>query len=40
MGVGGTIVVLILSLVFGRNFVNGTSPDQPAPQQSASGDVA
>jgi uncharacterized protein len=41
MGIGGTIVVLVLSLLFGRNFVGGSGgTDQATPQQSAPGQVA
>jgi predicted metalloprotease len=41
MGIGGTVVLLVLSLIFGRDFVGGSS-DQgyDATQQTASGDVA
>jgi predicted metalloprotease len=39
MGIGGTIVLLVLSLIFGRDFVGGGSSD-PANPQSASGEVA
>jgi len=39
MGIGGTIVLLVLSLIFGRDFVGGGSSDQTNPQSSA-GEVA
>jgi len=38
MGVGGTIVLIVLSLIFGRNFVGGG--DDTAPNASAPGEVA
>jgi predicted metalloprotease len=38
MGIGGTIVLLVLSLIFGRDFVGGSS--DPAAPQSAGGEVA
>jgi hypothetical protein len=41
MGIGGTIVLIVLSLLFGHNFVGGGGGDTGAgPQQTASGDVA
>ena len=41
MGIGGTIVLIVLSLLFGHNFVGGGGSDTGAgPQQTASGDVA
>ena len=41
MGIGGTLVVLVLSLLFGRDFVGGSGgPDQGGAQQSAPGQVA
>jgi len=39
MGIGGTIVLIVLSLIFGRDFVGGSGTDQGT-QQTASGDVA
>src|SRR6478609_513441 len=39
MGIGGTIVLLVLSLIFGRDFVGGSSGDTQSPQSSA-GEVA
>jgi predicted metalloprotease len=39
MGIGGTVVLLVLSLIFGRDFVGGGSSD-PAMQQTSAGDVA
>jgi predicted metalloprotease len=38
MGIGGSIVLLVLSLIFGRDFIG--SSDEPAPSPSASGEVA
>ncbi len=38
MGIGGTVVLLILSLVFGRDFISG-SGGEVAPSQSAGGEV-
>jgi predicted metalloprotease len=41
MGIGGTIVVLVLSLLFSRDFVGGSNgTDQGTAQQSAPGQVA
>src|SRR4051812_16570364 len=40
MGIGGTIVVLVLSLIFGRDFVSGGGGGAQDPQQTANGDVA
>lgn len=42
MGIGGTVVLLVLSLIFGRNLVGGSGADQGAYQgtQTANGDVA
>jgi predicted metalloprotease len=40
MGIGGTLVLLVLSLIFGRDFVGGGSDTQQPPQQTANGDVA
>ena len=37
MGIGGTIVLVVLSLIFGRNFVGGS--DQTAPTDNAPGEV-
>ena len=39
MGIGGTIVLLVLSLIFGRDFIGGGSGDSANPQSSA-GEVA
>jgi predicted metalloprotease len=39
MGIGGTIVLLVLSLIFGRDFVGGGSNEQASPQ-SAPGEIA
>ena len=38
MGIGGAVVLLVLSLIFGRDFIGGS--DQSAAPQSASGDVS
>jgi hypothetical protein len=41
MGIGGTVLVLILSLVFGRNFMGGSAdPGPQGAQQTANGEVA
>jgi predicted metalloprotease len=40
MGIGGTILVLVLSLIFGKDFVGGGGGTDAGPQQTASGDVA
>jgi len=42
MGIGGTVVVLILSLIFGRNFMGGSSEPQgyQGVQDTANGEVA
>lgn len=39
MGIGGTVVVLVLSLIFGRNFFSGGGTDQ-AGLQTSNGEVA
>src|SRR3954471_15741315 len=39
MGIGGTLVLLVLSLIFGRDFVGGGSGDSAAPQTQG-GEVA
>jgi len=38
MGIGGTVVLLVLSLIFGRDFISGSS--EQAPSSSAGGEVA
>src|SRR5258705_13838103 len=38
MGIGGTVVLLILSLVFGRDFISGSGGDTSP--QASSGEVA
>jgi hypothetical protein len=41
MGIGGAVVLLVLSLIFGRDFVTGnTSSDTAQPATSANGEVA
>src|SRR5512146_2341514 len=41
MGIGGTVVLLVLSLIFGRDFVSGSGGDNGnGPPQSASGEAA
>ncbi|MFL5614484.1 MAG: neutral zinc metallopeptidase [Gemmatimonadaceae bacterium] len=41
MGIGGAVVLLVLSLIFGRDFVTGnTSTDTAQPATSANGEVA
>jgi uncharacterized protein len=37
MGIGGTIILLVLSLVFGRDFIGGS--DSPNPSQASGGEV-
>ncbi len=39
MGIGGGILVLVVSLLFGRNFVSTAGPGQASSPQSAPGDV-
>lgn len=39
MGIGGTVILVVLSLIFGRDFVSGSGAD-PARASSASGEVA
>jgi len=38
MGIGGTVILLVLSLIFGRDFVTG-SGDETVPAPTAAGDV-
>jgi len=38
MGIGGTVILLVLSLIFGRDFVSG-SGEETAPPTTAAGDV-
>ena len=38
MGIGGTVILLVLSLIFGRDFVSG-SGEETAPPPTAAGDV-
>ena len=38
MGIGGSVILLVLSLIFGRDFIG--SSDEPAPSGSAGGEVA
>ena len=40
MGIGGTVILLVLSLIFGRDFVSGSGDNGSAGQQTGSGDVA
>jgi len=40
MGIGGTVILLVLSLIFGRDFVGGSSDNSAPNQQTASGEVA
>lgn len=40
MGIGGTVILLVLSLIFGRDFVSGSSDNGSAPPQTSSGEVA
>jgi uncharacterized protein len=39
MGIGGTVILLVLSLVFGRDFISGSGSDASAPANAA-GEVA
>src|SRR5689334_12003797 len=39
MGIGGSVILLVLSLIFGRDFVSGSS-DSGAPPANANGEVA
>jgi predicted metalloprotease len=39
MGIGGSVVLLVLSLIFGRDFISGSGEDT-APPSTAGGDVA
>ena len=42
MGIGGTLILLVLSLIFGRDFLGGSDTGVPAnyPNQTASGEAA
>jgi hypothetical protein len=40
VGIGGTIILIVLSLVFGRDFVGGSGVDTGGPQTTANGEVA
>jgi uncharacterized protein len=40
MGIGGGVILLVLSLIFGRDFVSGSGDTGGAPPQNASGEVA
>jgi uncharacterized protein len=40
MGIGGTLVLLVLSLIFGRDFVSGTDATVPGTTTTANGEVA
>ena len=39
MGIGGTLILLVLSLVFGRDFIGGGGGGGPATTQTSGGDV-
>jgi predicted metalloprotease len=39
MGIGGTIVLLVLSLIFGRDFISGTDATVPSTTTTANGEV-
>jgi predicted metalloprotease len=39
MGIGGTVVLLVLSLIFGKDFVGGSGGTDVAQPQSASGEI-
>src|SRR5436305_9865297 len=38
MGIGGSVILLVLSLIFGRDFISGSGPDTAPP--TSGGDVA
>lgn len=40
MGIGGTVILLVLSLIFGRDFVGGSSDNSAPNAQTANGEVA
>jgi predicted metalloprotease len=40
MGIGGTVILVVLSLIFGRDFVSGSGGDPAQQRQTASGEVA
>jgi len=40
MGIGGTVILLVLSLIFGRDFVSGSGDSGSADQQTANGEAA
>lgn len=39
VGIGGSVILLVLSLIFGRDFISGAGGD-PAQEQTAAGEVA
>jgi predicted metalloprotease len=39
MGIGGSVILLVLSLIFGRDFISGSGSGEQAPPQTSSGDV-
>lgn len=39
MGIGGGVILLVLSLIFGRDFVSGSGDTGTTPQQTANGEV-
>lgn len=40
MGIGGTVILLVLSLIFGRDFVSGSGDNGSAGEQTANGEAA
>lgn len=40
LGIGGTIILLVLGLIFGKDFTGGSSDPNLQPTQTANGDVA
>jgi len=40
MGIGGSVILLVLSLIFGRDFVSGSGGVDTGEQQTANGEVA
>jgi predicted metalloprotease len=40
MGIGGSVILLVLSLIFGRDFISGGDSGTTSPDGSASGEVA
>ncbi|MFL5578143.1 MAG: neutral zinc metallopeptidase [Gemmatimonadaceae bacterium] len=40
LGIGGTLILLVLSLIFGRDFISGTDATVPSTTTTANGEVA